>query len=256
VRKVDAAGGIATDLVTGVGETHGVAVTAGRVFYRALVSGGVGELQSVTTNGGSPTTEAAGFVSVLDVAKDGTHIYFTDAIGDVMRVPIFGGSVQTLASGQLEPVGVAVNSTHVFWGKHGGFTLQSVPKSGGAISVVMSGVTAPLGVDATDDWVCVTTDELADSDVHCVAADGSGATIRVAAQIYAPLDLRIDGNYVYWASDSNGIFRAPIEKDPPIETVAEKIGVGHWGLDLDDVAVYWVADDGVYKIAKPVAPSP
>jgi hypothetical protein len=121
-----------------------------------------GELLATPSGGGTTRTLAqivnGGFVAI---AVDGTSVYWTAGDG-VYAVPRVGGPATALATGN-RPLGtIAIDDANVYWttvpaGCNGSCTgtIAKVPKGGGAMTTLISGLSYPggiaggLAVDAT-----------------------------------------------------------------------------------------------------------
>ncbi|MBK9000712.1 MAG: hypothetical protein IPM35_33745 [Myxococcales bacterium] len=95
-----------------------------------------------TTGAGQKAAKITGdadFSSVLDLAVDATHVYFTTQylkgkydVGFVMRVPRGGGAAQHVCKSDgptPNPAGIAVDETAVYWVEYDDSRVYKLPKS-------------------------------------------------------------------------------------------------------------------------------
>jgi hypothetical protein len=106
----------------------------GRALYWSmseLLAGmaGTSAILSVPLDGGSVVTLAADKSGKMDIATDGTSVYWTTGgpDGSVVKVPVGGGAPVTLATGQPGTWGIAVDATSVYWASAGG-VMKLTPK--------------------------------------------------------------------------------------------------------------------------------
>jgi hypothetical protein len=152
----------------------------------------------------------------LMVASDDRYIYWVDdGTASLRRVPKSGGASQRLAFVEnWYPLSMTVDDTHVYLGvlpveafaspRPG--SILSIPKSGGTLSVLISGVLSPFDVetDATHlYWAATGTIDFEretitpDGRIERALKNGTGRQ-TLAANLSAPLDLALDGDAVWF----------------------------------------------------------
>lgn len=108
------AGGPIVALATGLSQAHGLLLEAGVLYWAEQTA-----IKKTNASGGTVTTIVAG-VSALDLAKDDTHVYWTDPSGAINWAPLAGGAPGVLVTGQMGGSGVApgpiaVDANGVYW---------------------------------------------------------------------------------------------------------------------------------------------
>jgi outer membrane protein assembly factor BamB len=152
VQSVPIDGGAVTTIVSDPNGTTALAVDTSNLYW-STTSG----LYRAALAGGSPTSIGP---AVASLAVDATDVYYVldsaVSAGTIRRVPIAGGAGTTLASGRLGSlVAVAVDDRNVYWIEGNGTIQQgavaALPKSGGQVAVLASGLTDPaaIAVDST-----------------------------------------------------------------------------------------------------------
>lgn len=77
-------------------------------------------LKSIAATGGAITTIVSGLSVPSALAKDATHLYWTEwESGVVRKVEIATGAVSTLAVAQQNPSTVQVDAESVYWMQYG-----------------------------------------------------------------------------------------------------------------------------------------
>jgi outer membrane protein assembly factor BamB len=187
VMSAPLSGGAPTTLVTNVTGPMSIAVSAANVYW---ATSGQGAIESVPLDGGPVSTvvsDASGAYALVvegndlywcnadgiyrealaggtplqigpsanAIAVDGTDVYYVDSMGRVARVPVAGGTPTTLATGRTSAlVAVAVDGQNVYWLEGEGTIQQgavaALPKSGGRVAVLASGLGDPSAI-AVDD---------------------------------------------------------------------------------------------------------
>lgn len=168
------------------------------------------------------------------LATDATHVYWINENGELLRAPKVGDSDPELVTDlfQFIPLTLALDGDRVYLGvlpfsftgpKPG--EILSVPKTGGAVTTLVTGVATPFGF-AFDDtyiyWAALGTldfqeeEILADGKIERARkSDGSGRQ-TLAQNLSAPADLLVEGDHVYYGetglakNDTTvGLFRVP-----------------------------------------------
>jgi Stigma-specific protein, Stig1 len=143
-----------------------------------------------------------------------------------------------LASGQPFPLPIAIDATTVYWGNTGDHTVHSVPKGGGASTLLSNAIGGPY-------FIAVGTSSLfwSEDDYVETVPKAGGATTQLAVAQPAPRGIAADATNVYWANYfGNDILRCAEggcgQAPSPFGT-----GQGTITVALDNNNVYW-ADQG------------
>jgi hypothetical protein len=174
---------------------QGITLDGTSVYYTAGAN-----VVAVNKLGGPLQVLAIG-VSPTAVAVDSSAVYYGDAtpLGGAQTlgsVPKYGGFIEVLEQ-KVQPTALVVDAETVYWVNFWNGTLQSVPKTGGAPTTLVSGVGGHtwLAVDGT--LLYFTTA----SEVKAVPKAG-GKVATIASGLHFPHDLALDTKHVYWATQS------------------------------------------------------
>ncbi|MFC1610356.1 hypothetical protein ACFL6C_05310 [Myxococcota bacterium] len=138
---------------------------------------------------------------------DDDFVYWTNE-QQILRVSKTGGDVLVLATGEGGMRGgVAVDKSYVYWSDNFSKTINRVPKKGGAVSVVASGLSNPLDLVVDEKsvyWVDI-------GDALVMMSPVNGGRPQVLAQGGAPRRIALDQTFVYWtdSSEQGFIHRIP-----------------------------------------------
>ncbi len=173
-----------------------------------------GGILSVPKRGGplgtflKPALADAGTVSPVDtlaIATDKDSIVLIDSntfFTGIVNAPLPSGQVRVIADNLLTPSNLASSGNDVLFcdiglsGRNG--TLQSVPKSGGAATVLLSGLVSPWAVVADDAFAyCASIGLPVGGSIVKVALDG-GPAIPLVPKTPQPFSLVVDSADVYW----------------------------------------------------------
>jgi hypothetical protein len=190
-------------LATG-GEPRWMAIDDSHVYWVSLPggSGSDGTIMRVAKTGGTPETLASGETDPVEIAVDGTYVYWARSTGGtIVRVPRGGGTIATVAT-TPNVRGFAVDTTHAYWtynnGGIGGVSRQ--PLAGGNVEPLVTGV---LGIgrtpalDATDVYYSALTAVAKVPKVGGTGADVPGTSGGITERIV------VDAASIYWVSDSS-----------------------------------------------------
>lgn len=211
------------------------------------------------------------------LAQDEQYVYVLNELSMLLRIPKLGGAPQELHFGfeQWLPLSMAVDATNVYIGvlpveaflspRPG--AILTVPKSGGALSVLVSGVLTPYQIetDATHlYWVATGTFDIMnqtiapDGKIERMRKDGSGREV-LAQDLSAPLGLALDGNDVYFGEsgfaegpESFGLYRVA-KSGGAIATLNDRTSAGPMVLDGNTIVFLGInetAGGGVLAIEK------
>lgn len=112
-----------------IGGGLGLVVDGANVYWGTH---GAREIQRAPLAGGTAATVAAGAGYPEHLARDATHVYWTEGSRSalVRRAPLAGGAAQVVAVAAVgAPWRLAVDDTHVYWTDSMGGTLGRAPKA-------------------------------------------------------------------------------------------------------------------------------
>ena len=211
-------------------EPIGVAIDATNIYWSTFGSSDdpVGTIVKQPLAGGAQTILATGLSTVGPIAIDDTNVYWSDMFGAVSSVPIAGGSVRALVPAQYTlppntilddtPVGIAVADETIFWTSTplqgtAPSTIDSVSVDGGAVTVVATPATRPLGLAVDDQfayWAEVGpitpgpglgTPPIANQgSLSRIDRDGGGAVQILATGATYPVGPVVSDNALYYAT--------------------------------------------------------
>ncbi len=131
------------------------------------------------------------------IAVDDANVYFTDfeAPGSVAQVPKNGGAVTVLASGMNLTDAIAVSKTTVYWASY--LMLASTPIGGGPVTLITPALPCGLASDADSLYFLGVDEASGDVTVGKLAfADGSITTLATGVSPYAA-GIAVDDTNVY-----------------------------------------------------------
>ena len=266
----------ASTFATGSNATS-IAVDANSVYWTT----GVGDVLSVTLEGGPPTVLASGLPGAGSVAVDGTSVYWIAALlqgaSAVMKLPVGGGTPVTLVASSTEVAGIAVDATSVFWTDV--FLVSSphqlspgrvsrMPKDGGAQQILVDDLPLVPGAVAVDDtsvyWLGSAESPTSFSGVLQKAPLQGGTAVSLATYqasgpgpVVAALPLPVSpgraARNLYWVT-------SPPSPGSPAQLPGSLLGVpaaggststlttGASGVAVDATTVYWTTADAVMSM--------
>ena len=242
IKSVPKGGGKPAVLASKQLSARGIAMDATNVYWLTggLVDGDAA-VMSVSKNGGAPTTLASGLSNLNKIAVDATNVYWTSGIigpspsGAVMTVPKVGGTPTTLASGGVS-IGLVVDAAKVYYTDSSTYTVKSVPKNGGASSVLASNQDRP-GDMVMDDTYLYWVNRAAGGSVAKVAKSGVNPR-TLASGLDFPQGIAVDATNAYWAmSDAGTVMKVPLEGGVVTTIISDQTSPDD--LAVDDSFLYW-----------------
>ena len=188
--------------------------------------------------------------NISGVAVDAENVYWaTFTSGTVATCPKAGGAVRVLASGESGPLGIGVWGRDVYWTSFSGGTVTRYNLDSAARTVLATGLPSGLGGGSTDGTSIYLTSLYA-NEIYRMPIGGGALTTLATGQAY-PVLTAIDQQHAYWANgDSGRITRAPRAGGTAEVFVTDRYGTD--GVAVDDRYVYWTNyETGViYRRAK------
>ncbi|MBI4955824.1 MAG: hypothetical protein HY908_27645 [Myxococcales bacterium] len=204
IRRAPKGGGpwveLAADIESG-GAFAMVAVDATHLYAR----GGCADIVRLDTTGGpvEPVVSSEGCIGAI--ALDAEWLYYAaeGAAGAILRVPKEGGVAEVLvpaevgASGYTGAApGLAVDAEHVVWMSSDTGRVLAVPKAGGEVRVLATGVA--LGQDVVTDGARVYWSEK--NAVRVVGIDGGPVVTLVASPQLMPMGLALGAHHLFFTN--------------------------------------------------------
>jgi outer membrane protein assembly factor BamB len=160
IESVPKTGGTVTTVLPGV-EAGALAVDATNLYWSAIdglhkmpLAGGSDTLLGIPFD---PEPELLGPVAATALAVDGANVYYAmnslAGPGSVGYIPIAGGTPTVLASGRIgDLMAIVIDDRNVYWVEGYGTIQQgaiaAVPKTGGQVTVLVTGLSDPMAVAA------------------------------------------------------------------------------------------------------------
>ncbi len=213
-----------------------IAIDATSVYFPST---GDGRIVKVSKAGGSPVILADGQNQPIDIAVDGTNVYWTNegGSGSVMKVPTSGGTPTTLAAGQGASFGIAVDGTSVYW--------TNITGNHAVMKVGIEGGTPAVFASATNPWAIAVSDGnvyFTDGDNVMMAPAAGGNAVVIATGQNFPFSLAVDSTNVYWSSarGTGAIVKMPLTGGTPT-ILASSTGMNR--IAVDTTSVYFTTPD-------------
>ena len=144
-------GGVRTPLQQGgpTVESNAIALYGDSVYVAAGPLG-VSGVVSLPKTGGMPTVLVQHRAHPGAVAVDGTGIYWSEypylsQNGGIFRAALDGSGVTQLAPDQ-DATGIAIDADDVYWSAGATGTILAMPKSGGDVTTLATGLAGPTGI--------------------------------------------------------------------------------------------------------------
>jgi hypothetical protein len=257
VSKVPLRGGAVTTLASGQVDPEAIAVSGPYVYWTTRTPNNVTSsnlITRATLDGANPFGLVTGAGVPVDLAVDGSHVFWVDFELGLMRVPLGGGTPSTLTTQQMFLVNVAIDAHDIYCaarnGDGNGITpmgvIVKVPIAGGIPTMLARGQLGPAGiaVDAT----------------HAYWTTGTGGTVMSAPLAGGPATMLAqvgNGNLAGIAVDSSSVYFTDIGgtrtvfKVPLAGGTATPIATGQnspMRIVVDQTSAYWVTVDSVVKV--------
>jgi hypothetical protein len=232
-------------LVTNLSNPYGLVVRAGTLY---LTDVGAGTVASIATAGGGLTVLATQQQALAGLAVDDHAVYFASVNG-LSSVPLDGGAVASIVGDVSATGAVAVDATTAYFFAAEESTVgdlaivESVPLAGGALTGLgATSQQAPWVAVGSGGvyWTTATFSEDAGTYSGSVQRQpaGGGPAQPLTAGNVVPLAVAVDGNDVFYSSDSPSISRVGADGGP--STVLATSAYDAVALAVDDENVYWV----------------
>ena len=220
--------GVNESFITGASQLGGMVVDASHIYWGNGTSIGRANLDGSDAN---PHFIATGSSAVVDIATDGTSLWWTDGGEYVGRANIDGSGTPNphcIDAGSLSlPAGIAVASGIIYLGEPNeiadvGATCGTTPTALATITPTL--VVPPFGLALNNGYVYFT----AGSEIDRVQATG-GTPHSYVTGLGAPTGLAFDANYIYWADNqlqNEEIGRAPLSNPsgPQLDFTSDSAG--------------------------------
>jgi hypothetical protein len=238
--------GMAT-VATDVESPGGMAIDANNVYWTSPLAGLV--LSVPRCGGSVSTLASIPGAYPAAIAIDSTHAYFTAPSDNaVMKVPLVGGAPTTLASNQTSPINIATNGTTVYW-LASGFSqtgaLLSVPVAGGAPTTLAAAPDSEaqlrgLTLDATYVYWTNEGDPGSENGAILRMPLGGGAITTIAAPAGDPAAITVDSTYAYVEYQDGHVLRVGLTGGPTLQ-YADNLNNAGW-IALVGGTVYYTND--------------
>jgi hypothetical protein len=182
----------------------------------------------------------------MNVAVDGTHVYWTNAAvnGSVVRAE-HDGNARTELTAATSPFDLAIDDGDVFYSADD--EIRSVAKGGGASNLLIAGTGEPRGVaiDATDVYYVDKANNA--GVVERIGKMGGGETALTGNESSPRFLTVVDGD-VYWTDDvAATLSRTAIDGMGPVEVLATE-ETGAWDVASTPDIVAWAQFDDAGEI--------
>jgi len=191
----------------------GIAVSSHGVYWA-----GMSNVAAVSLDGGPSTEQRATGVGGVDIATDGTRVFFTTA-GGVYQLQLGDAGMLPLPIHPLSqsagPDGIAVDPSHVYWTDPYDNYVRMVNLDGGAEITLAgpdAGVSGPQGIAVVEGTPYVYWANATGGTVLRISTAGGAHPITIAQGQNEPRRVAVYGNYVYWTNsgDAGAVMRAPL----------------------------------------------
>lgn len=243
-------GGDVADLVLPVHSLGGLAVDAEHLYW---TSTGPGRVRAARLRDLAWGGLAADRAAPAEIAVDDTHVYWIDrgeghAPGAIVRAPKRGGPATPIVTAAHDPGALALDDTHVYFGEalDSGPVLRRVPKGGGAVATLAPG--RPLAI-AVDEAFVYWSDPEAHALRRVPKTGGAAITLYENPGFAGPRVLALDNTSVFFADDSDGIYRVPKAGGPHVLLAAVADGRGRASaLAIDGAALWACTQRGLWQL--------
>jgi len=203
-----------------------------------------------------PEAFVSGLQFPIGVDVDATHAYYVEAaLGSVSKVEKTSGVTQTLATDQAVPALVRVDGRFLYWTNNEDDAIRRISLDApGVPERLGSGLTSPLKLAISQDFVFVTNDRLGGIELGAlvrIAKDG-GEVVQVTTGATGLGGMTVIGDMLYFSEGSPrfSLRRRPIDLSREAETIIS-------GLEaISDIAgdangIYFLTLDGSVWFHRP-----
>jgi len=235
----------------------GIAIDSSHVYW-ANYSGGGGTIRSCPIGGGDggsvKTIASQSVIAPVDVAVEGTNVYFTDQSADKVQVCPSTGCASTppvIASSQGGANGIAADTATLYWAATINNTISDIALPGDA------GTPKVIQTNAGAAWIAVNSGYVywatynSGAVFRCSASNcGNTLSLLASQQTGATGQLATDGVNAYWTigGASGSVMKCAVGGCNGTPTVLASSLSYPVGLAVDSTSVYVALDTKVIKL--------
>jgi hypothetical protein len=250
VRRVPKLGGALVTIASGQSIAGGISLDA---YFVLWTNEGSGTVAAVGKDGNNFGIVASGQRRPQDVVVQGASAYWTNGgfsgpDGQVMGLDF--GSTPVVLANDNSPACITADATYVYWCSNPSASIKRVPRAGGTVEIVASGV-EPYDIFLLGGTLFFTDN--VNRKISTVPAAG-GPVVDLTTGVPTPLGIAADSANVYFttcpdANPDGALMRVPVGGGSA-QTLATGFVCGQ-GVAIDPSAVYWTSHDGsVFRLEK------
>lgn len=244
VMRLAKSGGDPQVLATAQSSPLGLVVDDEAVYWTNAGADGEGAVIRLAKAGGQPVALVTGLSSPGELAADEDHLYWTSKSAGVERIAKLGGHAETLVSANAVSVGIAVDEDSVYFGNLLAGEIQSVAKTGGAVTTLASTSLKEIPGMQLEGNTLFWHDGNTDSLMQMPTTGGTPAALYAASYEMAYFAVTPTTLFVAHLGQPLGVPPGPgsirqFDRASRTDKSITPPVAGNWGIAVDARTVYW-----------------